>query len=412
MVDSKSLSKKHNRPECQRSEPGVPDSTGSGTVQRCDNVITICIARLGTVGIFEPFILEHIERLPARTIAICGRDELLRIKSSDHSLLPKSLKPIGWPSKRFPSVSDERFDRACLKQFLQRNQVHAVLAEYGTTAVEVMDACAEARVPLVAHFLGFDAYTYNLLEQLASRYQQFFSRAAAIIAVSHAMEQQLISLGAPREKIHYNPCGADTSLFTGADPPNASPRFVAVGRFVEKKAPYLTLMAFKRVLNEVSDASLVMIGDGPLLESCRQMAGLLRIADRVKFEGMCNQTEIVAIFRTARAFVQHSIQASTGDSEGTPVAIIEAGSAGLPVVATAHAGIPDIVIHDKTGYLVPERDIAAMSKYMVRLGQNPGLAGRMGKAGAQRISSHFSLDISIDNLYRIINRAVRDFSGH
>src|SRR5439155_1881807 len=127
------------------------------------------------------------------------------------------------------------------------------------------------------------------------------------------------------------------------------------------KAPYLTLLAFHKVLAQVPDARLTMVGDGDLLEACHQIAKSLSIDMRVDFVGQRQSADIANILKTARAFVQHSLQTSSGDSEGTPVAILEAGAAGIPVVSTRHAGIVDIVRDGETGYLVDERDIDSMA---------------------------------------------------
>jgi len=343
--------------------------------------ITVCIVRYGPepLSSMETFIGAHVERIPANVKVLYGVDTF-------YDGMTGSPLETGLP------------------EFLLKNGVDVLLAEYGITGVLVMNACAAVRIPLVVHFHGFDAYRRDILERFGEKYRQLFNHASAIIAVSRAMEKQLMDLGAPRGKIFYNACGVDPSFFSGAEPGQAPPLFVAVGRFVEKKAPHLTIMSFKKVLEEVPESQLVMIGGGPMLDSCLKLSEMMKIKDKVEFKGVCSQEEIAATLRVARAFVQHSIQAPDGDSEGTPVAIMEAGAAGLPVVSTAHAGIPDIVIHGETGYLVTERDVGAMAHYMIRLAQDPVLAGRMGRAGAQRVSSRFSMNVSIDSLWRIIRQ--------
>jgi glycosyltransferase involved in cell wall biosynthesis len=216
------------------------------------------------------------------------------------------------------------------------------------------------------------------------------------------MEQRLLSLGAPPEKVHYNPCGADCSRFDGARPEDAPPILLAVGRMVEKKAPYLTLLAFATVYRSHPDAKLRMIGDGPLTGVCRDLARGLGIEHAVSFLSAQPPEIIREEMRRARCFVQHSVEASDGDCEGTPVAVIEAGASGLPVVSTRHAGIPDVVVNEETGFLVDERDVAAMAASMLRLVQEPSLAGRMGQAARRRIHAEFSLERRIAELGRII----------
>ena len=106
--------------------------------------------------------------------------------------------------------------------------------------------------------------------------------------------------------------------------------------------------------------------------------------------------------RSARCFVQHSIVAPSGDSEGTPVAIIEAGATGLPVISTRHAGIPDVVLEGETGFLVDEHDVKGMTEHMIRMLNDPQLAGQMGARAQDRIRTTFSREVSLEKLWNII----------
>ena len=86
----------------------------------------------------------------------------------------------------------------------------------------------------------------------------------------------------------------------------------------------------------------------------------------------------------------------------------EAGASALPVVATRHAGIPDVVIEDETGFLVDERDVQGMANHMRRLIDDPVLAGEMGQNGQERIRNHFSMEQSIGRLWSIIEPCIEN----
>jgi glycosyltransferase involved in cell wall biosynthesis len=351
----------------------------------------------------ETFIRSHIERLPAKILLL--RNGYFPSRLDDgRPLLAAGLRhrALRFASYKLLGLSRRDFQIRALKQFLRAKQVDAVLAEYGPTGASVIDSCLKANVPLIVHFHGFDAYDRNALGEYAEGYQRMFAGASAIVAVSRDMERQLFGLGAPRQKLFYSPYGVDTELFSGAEPAQSPPTFVAVGRFVEKKAPHLTLQAFKHVWERCPAARLKMIGDGELWESCKQLAEKLEISRVVEFLGPRPQLEIAAAFQQARAFVQHSIRASAGDAEGTPVSVLEAGAAGLPVVATRHNGIQDVVVEGETGLLVEEKDVEGMATHMMQLAQNTDLAGRLGDAARQRIAAEFSMATSIDRLWEII----------
>lgn len=307
----------------------------------------------------------------------------------------------------------EELTQAYVAAFTARPAV--VLAEYGQSGVRVMEACRRARLPLIAHFHGYDASVREVLAEYRDSYRQLFDTAAAVIAVSRDMRRTLIALGAPPEKVHYCPYGVDCDAFTPADPATAPPTAIAVGRFVEKKAPHLTILAFAAAHRHHRDARLRMIGDGPLLESCKDLVRALRLEEAVAFAGSLPHPVIAAEMRDARCFVQHSVEAANGDREGTPNAVLEAGASGLPSVVTRHAGIPDVVRDGETGILVDERDIDAMAAGLSHLFADAPFAGRMGAAARVHVARDFSFDRRLTELWRVIEASIepvaRRFEG-
>jgi len=368
-----------------------------------DSQRRLCVISPQEHAYSQTFVRAHKELLPAT---------IKSLYAQDYENLTDEHGPLVRPAlagrirravlRRSLNLDSNYFQEQALERFLLENRIEAVLAEFGPTATLVMDACRRLRVPLIAHFHGFDAYRHRTLETYGRRYPELFDVAAAIIAVSRDMKAKLESLGAPKEKIHYNSCGVEPSVFAGADPLNSPPTFVGVGRFVNKKAPHLTILAFKTMLARVPEARLVMIGDGPLWDACYQMVKSLRLSGAVELLGATSQSEVAAQMQKARAFVQHSVTTHDGDSEGTPVAVLEASASGLPVVATRHAGIKDAVLNQKTGLLVDERDIDAMAEHMSRLATDPQLAAELGKAGREWVSAEYSMEKSINKLWCII----------
>ncbi len=294
-----------------------------------------------------------------------------------------------------------------LRHFRRFNPA-VVLAEYGPTGVRVMDACRRASIPLVVHFHGYDASQHDVLREHAEGYKRLFEHARAIIAVSRVMQRRLIDMGASPDKVHWKPCGIDCDGFGGSDPASAPPTFVAVGRFADKKSPHLTILAFAEVLRKRPEARLRMIGTGPLFNFCKELAGHMRLGDAVTFLGAQPHEVVKAELRAARAFVQHSVIASNGDSEGTPVAVGEAGASGLPLVSTRHAGIPDVVVEGETGFLVDEHDVHQMAVHMRQLVDDPQLAARLGRTAQERIREHFSQRIELARLWSILRSCVKE----
>ncbi|MGH7859513.1 MAG: glycosyltransferase [Candidatus Binatia bacterium] len=373
-------------------------------------VIRICIATPTVPSYSETFIRDHIDNLPFESILIHG---LPRPSRDAHGRRIPGLLPMRHPTAlpRFLQrgiFAVQRFShRHAVARHLRRHRIDVVLAEFGTTGAAMVDACAAANVPLVVHFHGFDAYRDAVLAEHLDSYPRMFAAASAIVVVSTDMERQLLALGAPREKLRRIVYGVDPERFRGANPARAAPTIVAVGRFVEKKAPQLTLSAFAQVARLEPAARLVMVGDGPLLERCREQAATLGLADRVEFPGVLAPAAVAQLLATARVFAQHSIRAADGDREGTPVAILEAQAAGLPVVATRHAGIPDVVVDQVTGALVDEGDVDAMARDLLRLVRDPELAGRCGAAARSRAALLFTAEASRAALASILREAAR-----
>ncbi|MFO0892545.1 MAG: glycosyltransferase [Isosphaeraceae bacterium] len=354
----------------------------------------------------ETFIKAHVELLPAdpeitgfppRAEGRLGLSSSLPARAWQRLTRKLSGQPWDWPAQ---------VEAGYLALFL-RHRPDVVLAEYGTTGAVVCEACRRAGIPLVVHFHGFDASERDVLESHSESYPRMFSQASALIGVSRAMVEQLIRLGAPPEKVAYNPYGVDIQRFRPGTPSQAEPTFLAVGRFVDKKAPHLTILAFQSVLRECPDARLTMIGRGPLLGVCRDLVGALGLDHAITFLGPQPPARIAEELRRARAFVQHSVQAESGDSEGTPVAVIEACAAGLPVVATRHGGIPDVVVDEETGFLVDERDVDGMASRMISLVRDPEAAESMGRAGRQRVESALTIEQSLLGLRTILEAAAR-----
>jgi colanic acid/amylovoran biosynthesis glycosyltransferase len=356
-------------------------------------------------AVSETFIRAHAERLPGVVAVFHSQKGLPAVDG-------RAVVTPGWWARAggrltarlrrrdSPGAPDRAWEIA-----IAGVAANVTLAEYGTTGTLVDGACQRVNAPLVVHFHGFDASITEIIERKAAEYRRMFGRAAAVIAVSRAMERQLLRLGCPREKLIYNPCGVDCARFAGADPASANPHFVAVGRMVEKKAPHLTLASFARVVAECPTARLRLIGDGVLLGVCRDLAAALGIDHAVTFLGAQPHEIVAQEMRQARALVQHSVTASNGDSEGTPVAVLEAGAMGLPVVSTRHAGIPDVVADGITGFLVDERDVQEMARHMLTLVRNPVLSSQTGRNAAAHVRRYFTVEQSIGRLARILRAA-------
>jgi len=293
--------------------------------------------------------------------------------------------------------------KQALKNSFKSQKIEVVLAEYGTVASRVLSVCKTLKIPLITHFHGYDASIKSVI-QLHHNYTDVFNYSTAIISVSNVMSEQLIKLGCPKEKITLNPCVAN-DLFQDITPQLNKELFIGVGRFTDKKAPYYTILAFSKVVNEFPNAQLIIGGDGALRNTCLNLVKLHHLEKNVQLPGIITPEQYRKYLQNARAFVQHSITAEDGDMEGTPVAVVEASSAGIPVISTFHAGIPDVIINGETGFLVNEHDIEDMAEQMLKFLRNKNLAIEMGETGKKFIKTNFSMEKHINTLSVLIQNS-------
>lgn len=376
---------------------------------------SICIIRGHRPLISETFLDSHVEELDGEKTVLYNyypeythEGRALRYFYSEHPLRRKLQRLL-------PAFLYDRFvtrhegsaarTRDFLNGFFRRHRTEVILAEYGFNGADITPHARELGIPLIVHFHGHDAHRGPEVDAYRERYEAMFAYAFRLVSVSHHMTARLIALGAPPEKIVYNPYGARDYFFELQ--PSYEKTLLALGRFADIKAPYLTLMAFRAVLENVPEARLVMIGDGPLRETCLCLAKTWGIEAGVDFPGALTHKESLPYLAQACAFVQHSVTTSEGDAEGLPNAILEAGAAGLPVIATRHAGIPDAVIEGETGFLVDERDIPGMAAAMERVLRDSELARKMGTAARCHIAEHFRLQSHILRVQGLVALSLR-----
>jgi colanic acid/amylovoran biosynthesis glycosyltransferase len=289
-----------------------------------------------------------------------------------------------------------------------------VHAHFGVEAVYGMELAERLGVPLVTTFHGFDA-TLRRSELLRSRRPtwiqyllrraELFRRGALFIGVSRFIVDRLMELGVPaaRTRLHY--IGVDGASFEDASVAEESraggPVILHVARLVEKKGTAYLLEAFARLARRHPRAELVIVGAGALASALTAQAERLGIAGRVQWLGARPHAEVRRWLRRASVFCLPSCTAGNGDAEGLGLVLLEAAASGVPVVATHHGGIPEAVLDGETGYLVPERDAAALAEALDALLSDAALRERMGVAGRALVRSRFDLAAQTRELERL-----------
>lgn len=366
----------------------------------------ICITRSEKNAYSETFIHNQIKTFTENADVVTLYGGRYPERMEDGSLINSKLF---WGLHKIVKILVGRnnfFSDYGMKKFLKENKIDVVFANYGMPASHMVAPCKALGIPLVAIFHGHDATDKKLIQQY-NNYKDLFAYASQIVAVSRVMQEKLLALGANPKKLIMIPYGVKTAFFKPGQT-DKKPSLLAVGRFTAKKGPLYTIRAFHRLVQQRPDATLTMVGkkDG-LFEECEQLAKTLNIEESIHFTGVLTPAEIAKLMQSAMIFVQHSLTAPNGDMEGTPLGILEASAAGLPIVSTLHGGIRDAVIHGKTGYLVDEKDEIGMYEYLLDLVSHPEKAAEFGANGRKHIQENHEQDVQWGKVLEVVKNAAK-----
>jgi len=264
-------------------------------------------------------------------------------------------------------------------------------------------------IPYIPHkafitsFYGHDVTRDSQINKGINKH--LIKRGDGFLPLSRSMGNQLIKLGFPEDRIIRHSIGVqpDKFTFTKRRYSNGRPiHLLTIARLVEKKGVEYALKAAAKVLKENKvKISYRIIGDGPLKEKLEALTGELGLSEYVEFIGWKDRNEVIQLLQWADILILPSVTASDGDQEGTPVSLMEAQAMGLPVLSTLHSGIPEIVEHGKSGYLVQERDVEALAERLKHLITHPEEWPHLGKEGRRIIKERHNVSLLNKRLVEI-----------
>jgi glycosyltransferase involved in cell wall biosynthesis len=332
--------------------------------------------------------------------SVGSREGILEASDASHTGVA-SLK------RRIDPLADFRTARALKDIFTEQRPdiVHTHMAKAGTLG---RIAARQARVPVILHtFHGhvLDEYFSKPVSKLFGATERYLSRwTDALIAVSPSVRDFLLALGVGKpSQWHVIPVGLELDDLVRPPPPKDEsrkrlglpadgPAVGIVGRLVPIKDHSTFLEAARVIANVRSDVTFVVAGDGesrvPLQARAEQMLG-----DHVRFLGW--------VFDLPALYGCLDVVVLSSRNEGTPVALIEAGAAAKPVVATRVGGVPDVVRDGETGYLVAPGDGVAMARGILELLDNPQRATAMGAAAREWVRPRFSAARLVEDIIEL-----------
>ena len=236
-----------------------------------------------------------------------------------------------------------------------------------------------------------------------------------IVTCTAANAEYLSGLGDDAHKVELLYHGLDFSRFDRVEAPASTRdgsdgddpvRLVSVGRAVDKKG-YEVLLEALSGLPQALNWRFVHIGGGELLEALQLQARELGLEQRIEWLGALPQTEVLARYRDADLFVLPSKISDDGDRDGLPNVLMEAQSQALACLSTSISGIPELIVHAESGWLVEQKNSRELGDALARLIADPQLRKRLGEAGYNRVRQEFSMQKGIDKLMRRLQQSMQ-----
>jgi colanic acid/amylovoran biosynthesis glycosyltransferase len=262
---------------------------------------------------------------------------------------------------------------------------------------------------LVVAFRGADTTKY-VVRRGPRVYARTFRHARLLLPVCDFLGRRLVELGAPAERLVVHRTGIDLRRWPYREPRSRGDgklRLVTVGRLVEKKGIEYGLRAVRILMDRGLDVEYAVLGDGPRREKLVALATELGLERQVVMPGRQRQELVREGLDRADILMAPSVTAADGDEEGIPNVLKEAMASGMPVVASRHAGIPELIEDNVSGLLVPERDEVALADALQRLAQAPQGWAAMGRAGRTTIEQDYDIDRLNERLTRLFAQLIR-----
>ncbi len=290
---------------------------------------------------------------------------------------------------------------------LQKTEARLLHIFFGNVAIHLLPLIRQSPVPVVTSFHGSDIAGSMVSASYEKARQELFQRCSMIPCRSEQLSRGVeYLLGCPADKIRLMRTILPDVPFVLRHPPaDGVWRLVQASRLVAKKGISTSLRAFAKFLEHFPSSTFTVAGEGPLEAELRAEAQRLDIDSRVEFVGFLPQEELQGLFSVSHIFL-HPSETVGGDVEGVPNAMLEAMAGGLPVVATRHGGIPEVVIDNESGFLCAEGDDEQVSQAMIRLASDPGLYTRTSEIASTSVREQFSAAKQIAAIEEIYQQAI------
>jgi glycosyltransferase involved in cell wall biosynthesis len=335
----------------------------------------------------------------------------------------RALAAAPKPYLRTLAHAVSRMRRTALKHFVRAGWLAERLREDDAVHLHAHFAHGPASVAKLASEMtgvpfSFTAHAKDIYTSPPELLQAKLRAARFVVTCTEFNAQHLADLaGSPwASRIHRIYHGIDFERFRPGADGNVErsrelrvahpPVVLSIGRLVEKKGfPYL-IEAARLLAAGGRSFTVRIVGGGNQRDALQDAIRRVGLEGTVELCGAMPQEKLLDLYREAAAFALPCVVTDNGDRDGIPNVLVEAMRMGVPVVSTAISGIPELVVHDRTGLLVPPRDAQALADSIGALLDDPVRARRLAERAARHVGEAFDLHRNAQSLRHLLLRSV------
>jgi len=354
------------------------------------------IQELGVLFQTYPLAIAGLQKLKRIFKLIINRKTAIYIFKYYLFFFPRNLKPF--------------YDILYLKDFDAQKVTHIQFNTSIGPLKELRKINYLQPLKVIITFHGYDAFrlSKNLYER---EYKYFYDENVKFVTVnSNYVKNHLISVGIEVDKIKIVPVGVDLKTFNTVIKPKSNLlkviNIISVGRLIQLKGHKYGVEAVAKLKKQGFAVKYTIIGDGLLdfKHQLKQYVEELNCSNEVHFLGLKSQEEIKnELLKNDIFYMLSTFDDNTNRKEAFGVAAIEAQASGLPVVGFNSGGVPEAIIHEKTGFIVKDRSVEEIVKVTKKLISNNSMYKNMSKEARFLVEKKFDnekLYTAYKNLYQ------------
>ena len=326
----------------------------------------------------ETFIAEEIAEVLRRGISI----KIFSLRPPKEQKFHEIIYEAGLLERTV--YGQEHFQKTL--QAFQPDLIHAHFATKATAAAR--ELAADIDVPFT-----FTAHRYDIYSKAPPDFHERAMAAASVVTVSDMnIDYMSETFGVPKNHIHLIPCGVDTQRFRPSGSKATPPHIVCVARLKPFKNQKILLEACAELKARGRKFHCILVGEGPTRDELDVLRSRLGLEGCLDLVGGAVQSEVLKWWQRA------SIAVLPSESEGMPVCLMEAAACGLPIVATAVGGVPEMIQEGVTGFLTPSGSATSLVTALEKLLLNPELREKMGNKAREGAVAQFSVVRQVNQL--------------